>query len=185
MPVKASVKQLRISPRKVRLVVNLIRGVDAVAAEQQLAFLPKAAARPVLTLLRSAMANAENNFEMDKNNLFVKEIMVNPGPTYKRWHAESKGVAAEIFKRTSQIALVLDEKVKGKKKPKVKKAKAGQPQVTRLKTKKEIAKLAAPDSETKDKQRPGKFKERHPEKKSSLGAGGFMNKIFRRKSSEN
>ncbi len=79
MPVKAFVKQLRISPRKMRLVVDLIRGKDAVVAEQQLTFLPKAAARPVLTLLRSAMANAENNFEMDKHNLFVKEIMVKIG----------------------------------------------------------------------------------------------------------
>lgn len=185
MPVKASVKQIRISPRKVRLVVDLIRGQDAVMAEQQLTFLPKAAARPVLALLRSAMANAENNFEMDKNNLFVKEIMVNPGPTYKRWHAESKGVAAEIFKRTAQIAIVLDEKIKGRKKPKTKKAKVGQPQVTRLRTKKEIAKLAARDSEAKDKPRLGKFKDQHPDKKTSPRAGGFMNKIFRRKSSEN
>lgn len=185
MPAKASVKSIRISPRKVRLVVDLIRGQDAVTAEQQLTFLPKAAARPVLVLLRSAMANAENNFEMDKNNLFVKEIMVNPGPTYKRWHAESKGVAAEIFKRTSQMVIVLDERVKGKKKPKAKKAKAGQPQITRLKTKKEIAKLAAQDDAAKDQKRPGKFKDTHPEKKTGPGAGGFMNKIFRRKSSEN
>lgn len=185
MAVKASVKSIRISPRKVRLVVDLIRGQDAVMAEQQLSFLPKAAARPVLALLRSAMANAENNFEMDKNNLFVKEVMVNPGPTYKRWHAESKGVAAEIFKRTAQIAIVLDEKVKGKKRPKAKKTKAGQPQITRLKTKKDIAKLAATDEGAPGKPRSGKFKESHPDKKTSPGAGGFMNKIFRRKSSEN
>ncbi len=185
MSVKASVKQIRISPRKVRLVVNLIRGLDAVAAEQQLAFLSKTAARPVLSLLRSAMANAENNFEMDKNNLFVKEIMVNPGPTYKRWHAEAKGVAAEIFKRTSQVVIVLEERVKGKKKPKVKKSKSGQPKVTRLKTKDDIAKLGNTETDASDKKRSGKFKEQHPEKKSGPGTGGFMNKIFRRKSSEN
>lgn len=185
MPVKAFVKQLRISPRKMRLVVDLIRGKDAVVAEQQLTFLPKAAARPVLTLLRSAMANAENNFEMDKHNLFVKEIMVNPGPTYKRWHAESKGVAAEIFKRTSQVSIVLEEKVKGKKKPKAKKAKAGQPQITRLKTKAEISKLGVDEPESGVKKKSGKFKDTHPDKKTGPGAGGFMNKIFRRKSSEN
>ncbi len=185
MSVKASVKQLRISPRKMRLVVDLIRGQDAVVAEQQLTFLPKAAARPVLTLLRSAMANAENNFEMDKHNLFIKQIMVNPGPTYKRWHAESKGVAAEIFKRTSRVAIFLEEKVNGKKKPKTKKPKSGQPQITRLKTKEEISKMEAQDAKPGAKKKPVHSKNSYSEKKGGLGAGGFMNKIFRRKSSEN
>jgi large subunit ribosomal protein L22 len=182
MLVRAFVKQIRISPRKVRLVAGLIRGQDAQAAEQQLRFSTKAAARPVRALLRSAIANAENNFELAVDNLFVKAVEVNAGPTYKRWHAEAKGVAAEILKRTSQITIVLDERVKGKKPVRAKKAKA-RPSVTRLQTKKEIAKLAGKqEGKTPAAGRQPRAKGGQLEKHGGPGVRGFMNKIFRRKS---
>lgn len=105
----ARLRFLRIAPRKVRLVVNLVRGLSAEKAEHQLTFLNKGSSRPVLKLLQSAVANAEHNFHLKKENLFIKKITVDEGPTLKRWRARAFGRAAEIQKRSSHITLVLDE----------------------------------------------------------------------------
>ncbi len=99
-----------MAPRKVRLVANLVRGMDLVAAEAQLRFMKKAAARPVLKLLQSARANAENNFKLDRASLFVKSITVDGGPTLHRWRARAFGRAAAIRKRMSHINVILDER---------------------------------------------------------------------------
>lgn len=107
--VKAKLKHLRISPRKVRLVAGLVRGLPADKALIQLQFSRKRAADSVLKLLNSAIANAENNFQLAKENLYVSEIKVDEGPTLKRWIPRAMGRATSIFKRTSHITLVLNE----------------------------------------------------------------------------
>lgn len=117
-----------MSPRKVRLVVDVIRGKAVPLAVTQLQFLQKDAARPVLKLLQSAMANAEHNFKLDPSTLRVKSVVADGGPTLKRWRPRAFGRAAPIRKRTTHITLVLtDEKAApvGKKKAKILAAKAG------------------------------------------------------------
>ncbi len=109
-----------MSPRKVRLVVNTIRGLSVAAAETRLNFLPKLAAQPVLKLLRSAVANAEHNFKLDKKDLFVRHIVADGGPTLKRFRPRAFGRAAPIRKRTTHISLILA--VKGDVPPVVAKA---------------------------------------------------------------
>lgn len=117
MNVKASLNSLRMAPRKVRLVVDLVRGLPATEAETRLKFVPKTAARPVLKLLQSAMANAEHNFKLDRSKLTISHIVADGGPTLKRFRPRAHGSAAMIRKRTTHITLVLsDEKAKlGKK----------------------------------------------------------------------
>ncbi|MAG44870.1 50S ribosomal protein L22 [bacterium] len=114
MKITAKLRHLRMSPRKVRLVANLVRGMDVIQAKTQLKFMSKRAAGHVLKLLESAIANAKNNFNIqNENNLFIFEIRVDQGPSLKRWRARAMGRAARILKRTSHITLVLDEKESG------------------------------------------------------------------------
>jgi large subunit ribosomal protein L22 len=110
MDVHASLRHLRQSPRKVRLVVNTVRGLSVAAAETRLSFLPKQAAKPVLKLLRSAIANAEHNFKLDKQDLYVRHITADGGPTLSRWRPRAFGRAAPIRKRTTHITLILSTK---------------------------------------------------------------------------
>lgn len=115
MDVHASLRFLRMSPRKVRLVVDAVRGMSVVAADTKLSFLPKLAATPVQKLLRSAIANAEHNFQLKKEDLFIKTIVADGGPTLKRSQPRAFGRAAPIRKRTTHITLVLsNEKVEKK-----------------------------------------------------------------------
>ena len=109
MEAKAIAKFVRISPRKVGVVLDLIRGKDAKYAEAVLKHTPKAASEPLLKLLNSAMANAENNHDMDKNKLYVAECYATQGPTLKRIQPHAQGRAFKILKRTSHITLVLKE----------------------------------------------------------------------------
>ena len=109
MEARATLKFLRISPRKVKIVLDLIRGVDAAKALAILKFTPKAACEPIEKLLASAMANAENNHNMDVSKLYVAECFVNQGPTLKRIRPRAQGRAYIIRKRTSHITIVLKE----------------------------------------------------------------------------
>ena len=109
MEVSAKLRFLRISPRKVRLVTDLVRGKTLAQAEAQLAFLAKHSARPVLKLIQSAAANAENNFKLKKETLYIKKIFVDMGPSLKRWRPRAFGRAAPIVKRSSHITVILDE----------------------------------------------------------------------------
>ncbi|MBI2451381.1 MAG: 50S ribosomal protein L22 [Parcubacteria group bacterium] len=109
--VKAQLNSLRMSPRKVRLVVDLLRGLDAGQAKSVLRFVVKKTAKPLLKLLNSATANAEHNFGLNKNNLYVSEIKVDAGRTLKRFRPRAFGRASAIGKRTSKISLVLKEKL--------------------------------------------------------------------------
>ena len=110
MDVHASLRFLRMSPRKVRLVVNAVRGLNAQTAETRLAFLQKGAAEPVLKLLRSAMANAQHNFQLAKESLYVKSIVADGGPTIKRSRPRAFGRSATIRKRTTHVTIVLAPK---------------------------------------------------------------------------
>ncbi len=106
----ASVKNVRISSRKVKIVIDLIRGKKVDDALAILEFTPKSASPVVKKLLLSAIANAENNLSMNRDDLYVAEIYANQGPTYKRYWPRSHGRADMILKRTSHITVVLDQK---------------------------------------------------------------------------
>jgi large subunit ribosomal protein L22 len=107
---RATVKNVRISSRKVKIVIDLIRGKKAEDALAILEFTPKAASPVVKKLLESAIANAENNLNLNRDELYVAEVYANQGPTYKRYWARSHGRADVILKRTSHITVVLDRK---------------------------------------------------------------------------
>ena len=106
---KAVAKYVRISPRKVQIVLDLIRNQPADKAMAILKFTPKAACEPVTKVLKSAMANAENNYNMDISKLYVAYAHVAPGPILKRIQPRAQGRAYRINKRTSHITLVLRE----------------------------------------------------------------------------
>lgn len=125
MQVKAKAKYIRISPRKARLVADVIRGLDAQDARNKLALINKKAVVSISKLLNSAIASAEHNHEISVDNLLVKAITVNDGPTYYRWMPRAFGRATQLRKRTSIIDLVVEEKVasaekKGTKKDQIK-----------------------------------------------------------------
>ncbi len=105
----ATARYIRISSSKVRIVIDLIRGKKVGEALSILEHTPKAASEPVAKLLKSAVANAENNLGMDPDSLYVAEVYANQGPTLKRLRARAQGRANRIRKRTSHISIVLDE----------------------------------------------------------------------------
>ena len=109
MEAKAVAKYIRMSPQKVRLVVDLVRGKKVQEASKILLYTRKYAAGIVAKVLKSALANAAQNPNIDENILYVKEIFVDQGPTLKRWRARAQGKAAGIKKRTTHITVVLDE----------------------------------------------------------------------------
>ena len=110
MESRASLKYSRISARKVKIVIDLIRGKSVDEALAILKYTPKAASPLVEKVLKSAIANAENNFHMDRSKLYVAEIYANQGPTMKRIRAATQGRANRIRKRTSHIEVVLKER---------------------------------------------------------------------------
>ncbi|SDA09757.1 large subunit ribosomal protein L22 [Ruminococcus sp. YE71] len=110
MEAKAIVKTARIAPRKVKIVLDLIRGKDYEVALATVKHTPKAASEYLEKLLKSAAANAENNHNMDSKNLYVAECYVCPGPIMKRIMPRAQGRAYRILKRTSHITVVLKEK---------------------------------------------------------------------------
>ena len=110
MEAKAYLKDLRISPRKVKIVLDLIRGKDAAIAVAILKNTPKAASEPVLKLLQSAIANAEINNHLDTTKLYVSQCFVTPGRTAKRIMPRAQGRAFRILKRSSHITLAVAEK---------------------------------------------------------------------------
>ena len=110
MEARANLKYLRISPRKVKIVLDLIRGKDVQTAYAILMQTPKAASEPVLKLLKSAAANAENNHQMDPEKLYVAETYATPGPIIKRFMPRAQGRAYRINKRTSHVTVVVKER---------------------------------------------------------------------------
>ena len=110
MEAKAVAKFVRISPRKVRLVIDLIRGKSVSEAVDILRFTPKAASLPIEKVIRSAAANAEHNYDMNADELYVAEARVDAGPTLKRYRPRAQGRAYPILKRSSHITVVVKER---------------------------------------------------------------------------
>ena len=110
MEAKAVAKNVRIAPRKVRVVMNLIRGKKVADAFAILKFTPKVGAEAIEKVLKSAVANAENNFDMNVDNLYVSTCFVDQGPTMKRIHPRSRGQAFKILKRSSHITVAVEER---------------------------------------------------------------------------
>src|SRR5690554_1898813 len=110
MEARAIAKYTRISPLKVNYICNEIRGKQVDEALSILRFTPKKGAKELEKVLNSAVANAENNFNMDRDNLYVKEAYANDGPRLKRWRPKAKGMAYPILKRTSHIGVVVKER---------------------------------------------------------------------------
>ena len=124
--VKARARFLRTSPRKAKLIVDLIRGLNIDQAIGQLSFTNKGASKPVLKLLNSAVANAEHNFKLNKDDLYIKYIVANQGPTLHRWQPAAFGRAHPIRKRSTHLEITLGLKKNNLKivqKPKVTKMK--------------------------------------------------------------
>lgn len=109
MEVIAKSRHLHIAPRKVRLVIDLVRGMKAENALSQLKFVKQKAALPIVKLIDSAIANAEHNFKLKKENLYIKKIFADQGQTMKRTFPRARGMANIIRKKTSHITVVLDE----------------------------------------------------------------------------
>ncbi len=154
MQITAQLKNLRITPRKVRLISGLIKGLDAIAAKSQLDHLIKKSSKPISKLLDSALANAHNNFSLVKENLFIKDIIVNEGMKLKRFRPKGFGSTSPILKRTSRIKIILEEKVPGLKLTEQqieehKKAKKALPEEAEPTVREEKAKVTAPKPEAK------------------------------------
>lgn len=178
MPITAKLNYFRMSPRKVRVVADAIRGVDVDEAEVRLAHLGKRATAPLQKLLQSAIANAEHNFQKDPAMLFVQTITVDGGPVLKRFRARAFGRAADIRRRTSHVTMVLGER---------KRAKSAR-RFTLLRERKPKEKEAGTLEELSERKqtKPSEFTAREMAKKSQ---GGFTRRvmdagkrIFRRKS---
>ena len=190
-----------MSPKKVRLIANLIKGLKVEEAINQLSFANKSAKKPILKLLQSAISNAEHNLNLKKENLYIKEIKVDLAGALKRWQPRAHGRATPILKKLSHIYLVLEEivptKIKAKKVKKAKKEGSKPLKVSSLEEIKEtrpekipLAKAVKPeghdkeiDKEIIDVRMEGKHRHKqHEDKRKMKGAKGFIKKFFNRKS---
>ncbi|ABS33924.1 MULTISPECIES: 50S ribosomal protein L22 [Clostridium] len=111
MEAKAIVRYVRMSPSKIGVVLDLVRGKDVNEAFAILKYTPKDAAEVIYKALKSAVANAENNLNLDVNSLYISEAHVGQGPTLKRYQPHAQGRAFRIRKRTSHLTLVVKERV--------------------------------------------------------------------------
>ena len=110
MEARAIAKYVRIAPRKMKPVVDLVRGKDVEEAMAILKYAPKKGAKILEKVVKSAVANAENNLDLDRENLYIDQVYANEGPTLKRFRPRAQGRAFKIMKRTSHISVVLKEK---------------------------------------------------------------------------
>lgn len=190
MEVKAYAKSLRMSPRKVRLVVDLIRGQKVAAALAQLQFSPRAATLPISKLVKSAIANAKHNYDLAEDNLFIKSIFVDGGATLKRSMPRAQGRATPIRKRTSHITVILGELVDSGKKE-ARKVEADKPVELKAAGMPSEAPEAKPKAKTVAKK--GEINETAKEivdprregrgpKQAGATKKGFTGKMFQRKS---
>lgn len=186
--IKAKLGRFRMAPRKVRLAVNLVRGLSVSEAEKQLSFLDKKAGEALVKLLQSAVANAKQNFNLDKKDLFVEKIFVNAGATLKRWLPRAMGRATTIRKRTCSVELFLGSKKATDLKKKATAKKPSQPEVTTDKLKETKEKIETVQ-EAETKVRPETKKEKRPFGASAVAKKRYFSrqtpgakKVFRRKS---
>lgn len=197
MQVKAQLKYLRMSPKKLRLIADIIRGMKVEDALIQLSFVNRLARKPIIKLLNSAIANAENNFNLKKDNLKVSEIKVDMAGMLKRWQFKAHGRATPLRKRNAHILLVLEEIVPSK--TKVKKVKTEKAvkvsSLEGIKDKEIPKKLEVKDEKISKESEKGneeqpidirmEGKRRHKQnldKRQMKGEKGFIKKIFNRKS---
>ncbi len=192
MQIKASANRIRVAPRKARLIANLVRGLKTDEAINQLNYNIKKSSPPILKLIKSALANASNNYGLDKKNFFIKEIRVDEGPTIKRWMPRAHGRATPIRKKMSNIRIVLQE-IKDSGKVDARKQKVEKPI--------KLGKAPAKSKEKKEKSGDVVDKKSHSSETNSeaindprgegrgghtkiegKGTKGFASKIFRRKS---
>lgn len=110
MEVRASLTNVRVSPRKARLVVDAVRGKRVVEAIAISRFLPQKTAVEVERLLKSVAANAENNYDLDPEDLWIKEIYADDGPTFRRFKAKARGRVGRIQRRTCQITVIAEDR---------------------------------------------------------------------------
>lgn len=176
MEIKASINDLRMSPRKVRLVIDLIRKMPVDAALAQLKFTNKLATEPVAKMIESAIANGINTYGLDRNNLFIKEIRSDEGTTLKRWMPKAHGRATVIRKRGAHVMVILGEIAdSGKHEKKVVKTEAP------MKLE-DLAKEAEKTSKTSKKKEADEEKSTVKAKtKTAAPEKGFAAKVFRRK----
>lgn len=172
MEIKASLNQLRMSPRKVRLVADLVRKMPVDKAINQLRFANKLAAEPLKKLIESGIANADNLYGINRDNLLVKSVMVDEGQTLKRWMPRAHGRATTIRKRSCHIHLVLGE-IRESGATKKKEVKADAP--VKLEA---IAEEAKKSTKKTDSEKSEKNTAKKGESKSG---GGFAKKVFNRK----
>ena len=177
MDITAKAKNIRMSPKKIRLVTDLIKGLDVVEALEQLTFSKKHAAEPVMKLLKSGIANAVENYSLDKNNLLIKEIRVDEGVTLKRWAPKARGRATPLRKRSSHIILILTEKVPTDVKD-VKKKEKKTDDIVKIEDLGKVKPEADVDDFNAHEHRQDKSSK--PVKSNK----GFMGKVFTRKSGE-
>lgn len=191
MQVSAKLNKLRVAPRKIRLVTNLIKKMDVEDAINQLEVTIKGSSAPVKKLLLSAISNGESNFGIDRSNMYVLDVIVGAGPTLKRWMPKAYGRAGQILKRTCQIEIILEERVEGK-------GRKTKDQLEKERLSRAEEKKKAEKERTKEREEAEKSMDRTPEegktkltektkdmekpKKTTDKKGGWGSKIFRRKS---
>jgi large subunit ribosomal protein L22 len=189
MQVTAKLKNLRVFPRKVRLVASFVKGLDVLEALNQLTNNSKKSSPVIKKILESAISNAENNFGLAKDNLYILAVKVGAGATLKRWMPKAFGRASQILKRTSQIEITLEERVEGlgrksKEEMEAEKQKRMEAQKKQEKAReKEEKDEAEKNTETEvTAKTTEKMKESLKAKKAGENKGGLASRIFRRKS---
>jgi len=184
MKVSATLNNLRIAPRKTKLVADLIKGLDIEEAADQLDAKVKRSCPQIKKLVMSAVANAENNFGLDKDNLFIFDAVIGAGPSLKRWRARAYGRAGQILKRTCNITIVLEERVEGK--GRKTKEQLEKEKKARMDANKKIEKARREEKEKEEKEgkEPAGFKKNIESKeiKKEAGKKTWGSRIFRRKS---
>jgi len=192
MRVKARLNNLRISPRKVRLVADLIRGLDVADALNQMGTAYKRGSLPMKKLIESAVSNGENNLGIDKNNMYVLGVLVIVENSIKRWMPRAHGRASQILKRTSQIEVILEERVEGQGRKNQEELEAARKKrmEAKMEREKEIRKeVREKEALAKNKEASANISEKTKEKtaeKSKIReekkGKGWASRIFRRKS---
>ena len=177
MKVQATLTNLRIAPRKVRLVTHSLIGVDARESLLQLSKQVKKSSKPIYDLVKSAMANAVNNDGLDESNLYVFEIRVGDGLRLKRWLPRAFGRATPLLHRGSNVTVILEEKIEGKNRT-AKKVKSGVPSIKEAEVTevKEDKKIPAGIKNT------GKIETSKAGIVNKTASGKVMKKVFQRKS---
>lgn len=183
MEITAQLNNLRIAPRKVRLVSKSIKGLDAIYALRRLDYLAKRSGQPLAKLIDSALANAQNNFGLAKENLFIKNIIVNEGAKLKRFRPKGFGMTSPIEKKTSRVTIILDERTPGIKAEKKTANLTGSWQAKVEPTPAESEESAGIKEKTLEKKPSFRSREIQEQKKKGMFSGikGLGRRFFRRK----